>query len=60
MSGVDRHLATVQGLEMVIGEPDPDSFEVDVRSSGQVGSQEYREAVTVSDGGSRTLSQLKL
>ena len=44
---------------MVIGEPDPGSFEGDVRLCGRVGGQEYHEAVTVSNCGFETLSKLK-
>ena len=42
---------------MVIGEPDPGSFEGDVRLCGRVGGQEYHEAVTVSNCGFETLSK---
>lgn len=48
-SGVECYLVTVQGLEIVIGEPDPGSFEVGVRLSGQVDGQEGGKAVAVPD-----------
>jgi len=60
MSTVDRHLVTIRGLEMVIGEPDPGSFEGGVRLCGRVGGQEYHGAVTVSNCGFGILSKLKL
>jgi len=53
MSGVDRHLVTVQGLGMVTGEPDPGSFEVGLQLSGKVDGQECCKTVMVSGCGFR-------
>ena len=50
-TGVDGRLVTVQGLEVVVSQPDPSSFEVGIGVMGQVDSQKGREALTVSNVG---------
>ena len=58
-TGVDSRLVTVQGLEVVVSEPDPSSLKVGSRVTGQVDSQKSGEALTVSDVSRRALGQLK-
>ena len=59
-TGVDGRLVTVQGLEVVISEPDPSSLKVGSRVTGQVDSQKGGEALAISDVGRWALGQLKL
>jgi hypothetical protein len=59
-TGVDGRLVGVQGLEVVVSEPDPSSFEVGIGMAGQVDGQKGGEALTVSDVGHWALGQLEL
>jgi len=57
---VDGRLVTIQGLEVVVGEPDPSSFEITSGVAGQVDGQKGSEALTVPDVGRWALGQLEL
>ena len=57
---VDGRLVTEQGLDIVVGEPDPGSFEVSIGFAGKVDGQKRGEALGVSDVGRRALGQLEL
>ena len=59
-TGVDGRLVTVQGLKVVISEPDPSSFKVSIGVAGQVDGQKCGEALTVSDVSRWALRQLEL
>ena len=46
--GIDRGLVSMQGLKVMVCEPDPRALEVAVRLGSQVDGQERRKTVTVS------------
>lgn len=59
-TGVEGYLVAVQGLEVVIGKPDPGSFEVRAGMLGQVDGQKGGETLAVSDVGLWALGHLEL
>ena len=59
-TGVDGYLVGVQGLEVVIGEPDPGSFEVRAGVAGQVDGQKCGKTLAVANTGLWALSDLEL
>lgn len=58
-SGIDGRLVTVQRLHVVVGEPDPSSFEIGAGMARQVNGQEGSKALRVSDVGGWALGQLE-
>lgn len=58
-AGVYGRLVGVQGLDVVISEPDPSSFKVGSGFAGQMDGQKGSKALAVSDIGRWALSQLE-
>ena len=59
-AGINGRLVAVQGLDVVVGEPDPSTFEVSGGVAGQVDGQKSSEAVAVSDVGRWALGYLEV
>ena len=58
-AGVYGRLVGVQGLHVVVGEPDPSSFKVGRGFAGQVDGQKCSKTLAVSDIGCWALRQLE-